>query len=68
MMWMTYKCDVCGCEHKRYIDEACNYDGEIKIYHGKEKEHVYMCPSCTSEVLDFIEKLREDYGFYEEEK
>lgn len=66
MFSMSYECDICKCEYIRYINKDINNDGEIKTYHGSEgKKYIAMCSSCTSEILDYVERLREEYGFYE---
>lgn len=65
---MMCKCGICGCEYVHVADENVSHDGEIKVCRGTEgKKVVNICLSCASEILDYVEQLREEYGYYEED-
>lgn len=52
-------CDVCNDEYIVNVD-GINYDGELRFSNGKERNVLYMCPSCTDEVCDYIMQLKKE--------
>ena len=52
-------CDVCN--HKYIVNvNGVNYDGELRLSNGKERNVLYMCPSCADEVCDYIMQLKKE--------
>jgi hypothetical protein len=62
------KCDVCGCEFIHDWLDDDNLDGQLIRYCGPSKKRVDMCSDCIFKMLDYIEKLREEYGYYEDKE
>lgn len=63
------KCDVCGCEFTHDWLDDDNLDGQLIRYYGGQgdgKLRYNMCSDCIFKMVDYIEKLREEYGFYED--
>ena len=63
-----FKCEVCGCEHVHILLGDDNLDGQLIRYYGHSKKKIDMCPSCVFKMLDYIEQLREEYGYYEDKE